>query len=83
MIVKAELKCNKCYHTEEYSSAEIEFDHVLCKKCGSKIGVVKWIDKVNLDYKKIGNTVYRQDPKVQMSKKERRRMRDEGNINRE
>lgn len=76
MIVKADLKC-KCGHKAEYSSTEIEFDHVICKKCGAKIGVIKYLDKVNLDYKKIGDTVYRADPKVKMSKKDRRRMRYE------
>jgi len=78
MIVKAELKCRKCEHKEEYSSAEINFDHVICKKCGAKIGVVKYLDAVNLDYNKVKGTVYRRDPKVKMSKKDRRRMRREG-----
>ena len=77
MIVKAELKCRKCDHKAEYSSAEIEFDHVICKKCGSRIGVIKYLDAVNLNYDKIGNTVYRRDPKVKMSKKDRRRMKNE------
>ena len=77
MIVKAELKCNKCKHKTEYSSTEIEFDHVICKKCGRNIGVVKWIDAVNVDYIKVKDTVMRRDPKVRMSKKDRRRMRNE------
>ncbi len=77
MIVKAELKCKKCDHKEEYSSAEIIFDHVICKKCGRKIGVIKWLDQVNMDYLKVGNTVVRRDPKKKMRKKDRRRMRNE------
>jgi len=80
MIVKAKLKCKKCKHEEEYFSSEIEFDHVICKKCGAKIGVIKYLNAVNPDYKKIGNTVYRRDPKVRMSKRERRRMRNEYKI---
>ncbi len=75
MTVKAKLQCRKCKHTEEYSSDEIEFDHVVCKKCAAKIYVVKYLDAVNSDYIKIKNTVYRFVPKVRMSKKERRRMR--------
>ena len=77
MIVKANLKCKKCKHKDEYSSTEIEFDHVICKGCGSKIGVIKYLDAVNHDYNKIKGTVYRRDPKVHMSKKERRRMKRE------
>jgi hypothetical protein len=82
MIVKAVLECKKCKHKTEYSSAEIEFDHVICKKCGTKIGVVKYLDAVNLDYDKIKGTVYRRDPKVRMSKKDRRRMKNENNLDR-
>ncbi len=75
MIVKAELKCRKCDHKAKYNSTEINFDHVICKKCGRKIGVIKWLDQVNMDYLKVGNTVIRRNPKKKMRKKDRRRER--------
>jgi len=82
MIVKAELKCSKCKKEAEYNSDEIEFDHVICKNCGAKIGVIKYLAATSLDYDSIKGTVYRKNPKVKMSKKERRRMRDESNMDR-
>jgi len=80
MIVKAELKCSKCKKKAEYTSAEIEFDHVICKNCGAKIGVIKYLAATSLNYDSIKGTVYRKNPKVKMSKKDRRRMRDEANL---
>jgi len=77
MKVSAELKCKYCKKTREYDSTEIEFDHIICKNCGKNIAVVKWVDAVNVDYINIKGTVHRRDPKVKMSKKDRRRMRDE------
>jgi len=77
MIVSAELKCSKCKKKDKYSSTEIEFDHVICKHCGARIGVIKYLAATSLDYDSIKGTVYRKNPKVKMSKKERRRMRDE------
>ena len=77
MIVKAELECRHCKHKEVYTSAEIDFDHVICKKCGRKIGVTKYVDKVNMDYLKVGNTVIRRNPKKKMRKKDRRREREQ------
>ena len=77
MIVKAELKCKYCKKTNEYSSTEIQFDHVICKSCGKNIGVVKWVDATNVDYINIKGTVHRRNPKVNMSKKDRRRMKNE------
>ena len=80
MIVKAELECKKCKKKAEYNSAEIEFDHVICKSCGAKIGVIKYLVATSFDYDSIKGTVYRKNPKVKMSKKERRRMKYESNL---
>ena len=77
MTITAELKCSHCKHKDKYSSADIIYDHLICKKCGKQIKVNKWINAVDPDYISIKGTVMRRDPKVHMSKKERRRMRDE------
>ncbi len=77
MTVEAELKCKKCGKTAHYSSAEILHDHLICKHCGKKIMVVKNLDQVDPDYINIKGTIMRRNPKVKMSKKEKRRMREE------
>jgi len=77
MTVEAELKCKKCGKTAKYSSDNILHDHLICKHCGNKIMVVKNLDQVDPDYINIKGTIMRRNPKVKMSKKERRRMREE------
>ena len=82
MKVTATLKCEKCKHTDEYSSDDIVFDHLVCKKCGKEIKVLKFVNATNFDYVSIKGTVHRRDPKVHMTKKQRRRLRDENLLDR-
>ena len=57
MIVKKIFRCKHCHKENEYSSDEILYDHLICKTCGEKItGIIKWLDQVNMDYLKVGNT---------------------------
>ena len=78
MIVKKIFRCKYCHTEHEYSSDEILYDHLICKTCGEKItGIIKWLDQVNMDYLKVGNTVVRRDPKKKMRKKDRRREREQ------
>ena len=80
MIVKKVFKCKKCGHTAEYSSDKVEYDHLNCKGCGKPIYVSVNLDETNADYVNVKGTIMRTDPKVHMSKKERRRMRNENNL---
>ena len=75
MTVEEILECNKCGKSAKYSSANILHDHLICQHCGAKIMVVKNLDQIDADYINIKGTIMRRDPKVKMSKKERRRMR--------
>lgn len=80
MTVTAELKCNKCGKSAKYSSANILHDHLICQYCGKKIMVEKYLDVVNANYVNVNGSIMRRDPKVKMSKKERRRMKNENNL---
>ena len=78
VIVKAVLKCKKCNKEAEYSSDQREFDFVICIHCGAKIKVVVYADQIDTDYTKTKTgQIVRKQPKVKMSKKERRRYRKE------
>ena len=78
MIVKKIFWCKHCKKENEYSSDEIHYDHLICKTCGEKItDIIKYLDQVNMDYLKVGNTVIRRNPKKKMRKKDRRREREQ------
>ncbi len=75
MNVSATLKCKHCKKEVTLQSKDVEYDKIKCPKCGGWIPIERHLS-AQPGYMSIGGTVSRDHKKIRMSKKERRRQRE-------
>lgn len=67
------LTCKHCKKANIYTKDElVEFNHLKCKECGELFQVVLFSDDYDRDE---NGSLVRKDPKLHMSKKDRRKVR--------